>query len=71
MAVNLIYIVIEHDFVIIKQCRIPREVLKTLGFALGFQHFPWDFAVDFVFKICKVLPTVSKTSLGTLLYPGF
>ena len=22
--------------------KVPREVLKTSGFALGFQQFPWD-----------------------------
>ena len=25
-------------------CKVPREVLKTLGFALSFQHFPRDLA---------------------------
>ena len=25
-------------------CKVPREVLKTLGFVLGFQHFPRDLA---------------------------
>ena len=25
-------------------CKVPRELLKTSGFALGFQHFPRDFA---------------------------
>ena len=25
-------------------CKVPLEVLKTSGFALGFQHFPWDLA---------------------------
>ena len=24
--------------------KVPRKVLKTLGFALGFQHLPRDFA---------------------------
>ena len=22
--------------------KVPREVLKASGFALGFQHFPWE-----------------------------
>ena len=30
------------SFVII--CKVPREMLKTLGFALSFQHLPWDLA---------------------------
>ena len=25
-------------------CKVPGEVLKTSGFALGYQHFPRDFA---------------------------
>ena len=25
-------------------CKVPREMLKTSGFALGFQHFPQDLA---------------------------
>ena len=24
--------------------KVPREMLKTSGFALGFQHVPWDIA---------------------------
>ena len=24
--------------------KVPREILKTSGFALGFQHLPWDLA---------------------------
>ena len=24
--------------------KVPREMLKTSGFALGFQHHPWDLA---------------------------
>ena len=25
-------------------CKVPREMLKTLGFSLGFQHLPRDLA---------------------------
>ena len=25
-------------------CKVPREMLKTSGFALGFQHLPRDLA---------------------------
>ena len=25
-------------------CKVPRDMLKTLGFAFGFQHLPWDLA---------------------------
>ena len=35
---------IKYDFPFVNICKVPREVLKTKGFALGFQHFPQDHA---------------------------
>ena len=35
---------IKHDFPFINIRKVPREVLKTDGEALGFQHFPRDLA---------------------------
>ena len=31
-------------FQCINICKVPREVLKTAAFGLGFQHLPWDLA---------------------------
>ena len=39
--------------------KVPREELKTLGFALSFQHFPWDLAKvnewKIIFDPCNIL----------------
>ena len=32
-------------------CKVPREVLKTSGFTLGFQHLPRDIATVNEWKI--------------------
>ena len=31
-------------FQCINVCQVPREMLKTSAFGLGFQHHPWDLA---------------------------
>ena len=35
---------IKHVFQCINACQVPRELLKTSAFGLGFQHLPWDLA---------------------------
>ena len=35
---------IKHGFSCINICQVPREVLKTEAFGLGFQHLPSDLA---------------------------
>ena len=37
-------IAIEHGFLCINIRQVPREVLKTAAFGLGFQHFSRDLA---------------------------
>ena len=46
---------------------ISREVLKTLGFALGFQHFPQDLAIVNKWKIkidLSILSTEMEDKTG-------
>ena len=50
---------IKHDFPFINIRKVPREVMKTEGEALGFQHLPRDLA-----NVSS--PSVFNTSLGTL-----
>ena len=35
---------IKHGFPCINVCQVPREMLKTSAYGLGFQHLPRDLA---------------------------
>ena len=45
---------------------ISREVLKTLGLALGFQHFPQDLAIVNKWKI-KIDLSIHSTEMEDIL----
>ena len=46
----------------------PREMLKTSGFALGFQHLPRDLAN---FKECKIMFDPNTKIILTFFYHTF
>ena len=46
--------------------KVPREVLKTEGFALGFQHFPWDLADVNEWKIMFDPSILAKSKILSL-----
>ena len=43
--------------------KVPREMLKTSGFALGFQHLPWNLANVMNGKSC-LIPILSNINMS-------